>query len=286
LCLAAEAAGLIGTGFLRPAEADRGVSDRCRRGRGEPPSDIPGRSGLTFHRSGNGAGGPCPGSRRGSDPPKRTPTSPRWFRTREVRDDAAEAASSVPSRAPEFLAPFRGPRFQVPGSGALRGSGRLRGLAPLTSPLRRPTVSSGVSPVSPMGLFPLRGPLSSAAVPQVSGAEASGSRRSPVLPKQVGLPGKAPRIGRPVRGASVRSPQRVARGVRSIPSWVARDAPTRDCSSVWFRRAAPEVCPGARVASRSSASPPSVAGRCSVGAVSPASMVFLRQRPQMPASGI
>jgi hypothetical protein len=36
---------------------------RCRRGRGEPPSGIPGRGGLRSHRSGYGAGGPCPGSR-------------------------------------------------------------------------------------------------------------------------------------------------------------------------------------------------------------------------------
>jgi hypothetical protein len=35
----------------------------CRRGRGEPPFDIPGRGGLRSHRSGRGAGGPCPGSR-------------------------------------------------------------------------------------------------------------------------------------------------------------------------------------------------------------------------------
>jgi hypothetical protein len=37
----------IGTGRARPAEAGLRSSDRYRRGRGEPPSDIPGRSGLT-----------------------------------------------------------------------------------------------------------------------------------------------------------------------------------------------------------------------------------------------
>jgi hypothetical protein len=170
--------------------------------------------------------------------------------------------------------PFRATRFQVPGSGTLRGSGRLRGLAPLTSPLRHPAVSSGVSPVSPMGLFPLRGPLSSAAVPRSLRTEVLGSRCSPSEPKLERFPGKAPRTGRPVRGASVRSPQRVARGFRSIPSWVARDAPSRNCSLAWFRRAAPEVCPGARVASRTSVGWTSCCQKVSVGAVSPASMGF------------
>lgn len=207
-----------------------------------------------------------PGSRRGSDPPKRTPTSPRGTGNREVLGEPAEAGASVPSRAPEFVASFRGPRFQVPGSDALRGSGRLRGLSPLTSPLRCPAVSSGPPLVSPMGLCPLRGPLSSAAVPRLPGAEASGFRCSPALPKQGGVPGKVLRTGHPVRWASVRSPQRVARGFRSIPSWVARDAPSRDCSLSWFRRAAPEVCPGARVASRTS-----------VGAASHCWMVFRRR---------
>jgi hypothetical protein len=117
-----------------------------------------------------------------------------------------------------------------------------------------------------MGLCPLRGPLSSAAVPRLPGAEASGFRCSPALPKQGGVPGKVLRTGHPVRWASVRSPQRVARGFRSIPSWVARDAPSRDCSLSWFRRAAPEVCPGARVASRTS-----------VGAASHCWMVFRRR---------
>jgi len=87
---------------------------------------------------------------------------------REVRGDPAEAGPSLPFRAPEFVAPFRGTRFQVPGSDALRGSGRLRGLAPLTSPLRLNTVASAAPLVSPMGLFPLRGPLSPAAVPRSS----------------------------------------------------------------------------------------------------------------------
>jgi hypothetical protein len=159
-----------------------------------------------------------------------------------------EVGTSVPSRAPEFAATFRGARCQVPRSAALRGSGRLQGLAPLTSPLRRPAVSSGASPVSPMGLFPLRGPLVSAAVPRGSGAEALAFRWVPSVPKHGGFPGKPPPAGRPVRGGSVRSPQRVARGFRGIPSRVARDAPSRDCSRAWFRRAAPEVCPGSNQA--------------------------------------
>jgi hypothetical protein len=150
--------------------------------------------------------GPCPGSRRGSDPPKRTPTSPRWSRTRKVRGAPAEADASVPFRAPEFVAPSRGARFQVPGSEALRGSGRLRGLAPLTSPLRHAAVASSTSPVSPMGLCPLRGPLVSAAGPRSPSAEAGGIRWLPFVPKHERFPGQAPRAGRPVRGGSVRCP--------------------------------------------------------------------------------
>jgi hypothetical protein len=117
------------------------------------------------HRGGSGTEGPVPGSRGCSDPPKRTPTSTRWARNQEVRGISAEAESSVPSCAPEFVATSRLTRCQVRRSTALRGSGRLQGLAPLTSPLRRPAVSSEPSPVSPMGLCPLRGPLVSAAVP-------------------------------------------------------------------------------------------------------------------------
>jgi hypothetical protein len=66
--------------------------------------------------------------------------------------------------------------------------------------------------------------------------------------------------GVPWEGVSVRSPgpkqvgpfprSELRGGFRSIPSWVARDAPNGDCSPSWFRRYAPEVCPGARVASR------------------------------------
>jgi hypothetical protein len=207
----------------RPAEAGVRGTGRCRVGRGEPPSDIPGRSGLTSHRSGNGAGGPCPGSRRGSDPPKRTPTSSRGTRAREVRGQSAEAVWSVPSRAPEFVVPFRGPRCRVPGSGALRGSGRLRGLAPLTSPLRCLAVSSDASLVSPMGLCPLRGPLSSAAVPRSRGAEAPCVRRVASEPKLGGFPGKVSRSGRPVRNRSAHFPaaSREVGSAASLPGLLA-----------------------------------------------------------------
>jgi hypothetical protein len=278
MSLPAEAGGFIGIGCLRPAEAGRGVSVRCRRGRSEPPSDIPGRSGLASHRSGNGAGGPCPVSRRGSDPPKRTPTSPRWSRTREVRGVPAEAEASVPSRAPEFVAPFRGPRFQVPGSGALRGSGRLRGLAPLTSPLRCPTVSSGASPVSPMGLFPLRGPLPSAAVPT---GLVRRSARVPLGPR----PAEAAWV--PWEGSSYRLP--ATRGVGPFPAASCEGGPQHPfvgCSQRPVRGLLPGLvsprCPRSLSGSESreplSVGWPSVAGRSSVGAVSPASMGFFTSK--------
>jgi hypothetical protein len=235
----------------RPAEAGVRGTGRCRVGRGEPPSDIPGRSGLTSHRSGNGAGGPCPGSRRGSDPPKRTPTSSRGTRAREVRGQSAEAVWSVPSRAPEFVVPV--PRTPLPGSKGRRPPGERPSSRPCSTDesvamSRRfqrciARVSHGLVSPSRSSLF--------RCCPAVARC------RSTLCPS-----GRlrAEARGVPWEGVSVRSPgpkqvgpfprSELRGGFRSIPSWVARDAPNGDCSPSWFRRYAPEVCPGARVASR------------------------------------
>jgi hypothetical protein len=137
-----------------------------------------------------------------------------------VRNAPAEAVASLPVRAPEFVVPSRGARCQVPGSRTLRGSGRLRGLAPLTSPLRSvcrcqqpfARVSHGL--VSPSRSSRFRG------WPPVWFTEVKNYRWGAVLPKQSGFPGLGPRIGCPVRGPSVRGPAASCRGVRSIPSWV------------------------------------------------------------------
>jgi hypothetical protein len=59
-----------------------------------------------------------------------------------------------------------GCRCQRPPSVPLQRSSRLQGIAPLTSPLRPTAVSSGASPVPPMGFVPLQDPSSSAPAPE------------------------------------------------------------------------------------------------------------------------
>jgi hypothetical protein len=171
----------------------------------------------------------------------------------------------------ESVAGFLG---QAPSGGAAV----LRGLAPLTSPLRRSAVSSRPSLVSPMGLFPLRGPLSSAAGPRSSAAEAAWVRCPPSGPKSGRLAGQS--LAPVARCKGLRSVPRseLRGGFRSIPSWVARDAPYRDRSPSWFRRAAPEVCPGARVASRCPKGRPPLPGGVSSGPSRRPPWGFRRQR--------
>jgi len=132
-------------------------------------------------------------------------------------------------------------RCQVPRSAALRGSGRLQGLAPLTSPLRYPAVSSEASPVSPMGLCPLRGPLVSAAVPPESPHRGEWVRGGADLRAEARKPLQGSRLAPVAWRSEARSntSPRVVRGSRGIPSRVSRIAPSLDCSRHWFRRAAP-----------------------------------------------
>jgi hypothetical protein len=233
-----------------PAEACSSGTGRCRRGRNEPPSSIPGRGWLRptevgpepedpalglldapIRRSGppHPPGGPGI-ERRGGRVPKHLLPSP--LGRRSSRQPSGEPVS----------------RFSR--SAALRGSGRLRGLAPLTSPLRPHRRFQRWAARVSHGLFPLRGPPASAAVPRRPCAEALGSGGDCLGPKPGAPPGKAPAVGRPTVGESARAPTASREGgFRSIPSRVARDAPSEDCSPAWFRRAAPGVCPGARVAS-------------------------------------
>jgi hypothetical protein len=189
--------------------------------RREPPVDIPGTRGSTSPPK-RGLEpkdrflGPADAPIRRSGPPHR-PGGPGG---RSV-GDPAEAGPPPLFRASECrcLAPH-----PLPGSvfDTLRGSGRLRGLAPLTSPLRRATVSSGPSLVSPMGLVPLRGPFVPVAVPRLQRAEARRFRWKNSVPKYGTLPGQPPFSGHPEKRGSVRSSQRVVRTFRGIPSWLGR----------------------------------------------------------------
>jgi hypothetical protein len=116
--------------------------------------------------------------------------------------------------------------------------------------------------VSPMGLFPLRGPLVSVAVPprlftEVRRVGRSGPpNRSPEV-----SPGQPPCTGHPVVGSSDVS-SAASCGGGSAASLRGFLVTPRPGIALWagFVAMPPEVCPGARVASRISAGVPSLPG--------------------------
>jgi hypothetical protein len=204
---AAEAVRNIGTGGARPAEAGRALPAAAGEGgvnrrpasqaeaaristevETEPEDRVLGLDEAPIRRSG-------PPHQRGGPG------------CREVRGDPTEIGPSVPSRAPEFVAPFRGTRFQVPGSDALRGSGRTsRPCSTDESVAVQHRCQRCAARVSHGLVSSSRSSRTRRCPTAPCAPKRSGFRWPPSEPKPEVRPGKVPPVGRPPGGVSVRFP--------------------------------------------------------------------------------